>query len=208
MVKEVLDRTLYKDMKFRDKFQSMCFYEGRGPEGLDLNNLKEAVYITFTKDPSYVLCLDEKVCTVYKDGGIVTTLDAKYDNFDANMASLIMSMNDIAVLTEPEMYGNPEDKVDIIEKRSAVKENDASVQYGKSYSERKEQFLNTKYESLSPEDKEIVKRHTSHEVRVTYVDRTFMDKIIDRDFGTKMKEQNIETTKTTKSNTREPGPER
>lgn len=195
-VSEILNRTVYKDMTFTDRFNAMLFYEGRGPEEFDLKDPKETVYITSAKNPEYVLRMDKDGCTVIKNGEEVMQLAGKDDNYEERLESLLGTMEDIAVITEAEAKKDPEERVRIIEERALVKENEASIQYSKSYEERKEHFLNTDFESMKPEDKEIFKRYTAHEIKVTYVDRTFTEKIIDRDFGTKMKEEKAETTRT------------
>ena len=48
--------------------------------------------------------------------------------------------------------------VKLIEERSGVKENQATVQYKLSYTEQKERFLNTDFESLAAEEKKLVQK--------------------------------------------------
>lgn len=194
-VDAVLNRTLYKDMTPLERFQEMIYYEGRTPSV----SSEDPTYIMSAKDPNFVLKLSEEGFSIFKNGKEVAFMKSSQEFYEQQLENFLTHMKDVAVLTESEMKMEAKDKIAIIEERVATKENEASKQYFKDYQERKEQFLNTKIEDMSPEDKEIAKSYTDHEIQVTYVERSFSEKIMDMDFGTKMREQTVETTRTTRS---------
>lgn len=195
----VLDKHLYKEESFLERFQSMLYYEGRGPEGIDLRKPDAPYYVLSAKDPNIVLKVSKDEFEIIKDGSTVAKMDALQEGFEEQLSSLLSKMEDVAVLTEDEMKREPAEKVALIERRALSKENEASKQYYRDYDEKKEQFVNTKIEDMSPEDKEIVKSYTCHEIRETYVERSFSEKIMDMDFGTKLREEHVQETRTTRS---------
>ena len=184
----ILDKTLYCGMSFQDKFQAMLYYEGRGPELLDLNRLSEPVYIMSAIHPEYVLKLDQNGYALLQNGEAVLNLGKDSPKFEEQLEAMMESMEEIAVLSQQEIELSPEKRVRLIEERAGRKENAASRQYALSYEERKERFLNIAYEAMSPEEQELIKRCHEHKMVISFVDRSFGERINDRVLQEKMRE--------------------
>ena len=172
-VERILDKTVYQGMSFVDKFQAMLYYEGRGPEQLDLNHLSEPVYITSAINPEYVLKLDKNGYALLQNGETVLSLGKESPKFEEQLESMLCSMEEIAVLSKEEAEQPPEKRVQLIEERAGIKENAASNQYALNYEERKERFLNMDFEVMSPEEQELIRRCFEHKTVISFVDRSF-----------------------------------
>ena len=179
-VERILDRTLYQGMSFLDKFQAMLYYEGRGPEQLDLNHLSEPVYITSVINPEYVLKLDQNGYALLQNGETVLSLGKESPKFEEQLESMLCSMEEIVVLSKEEAELPPEKRVQLIEERAGIKENAASNQYALNYEERKERFLNMDFEVMSPEEQELIRRCFEHKTVISFVDRSFEERMNDR----------------------------
>ncbi len=198
-VEQVLDKTIYHGMNFMERWKAMVYYEGRGLEGMNLENLSEPVYIISAKNPEYVLKLDNIGYSLLQNGETVMELGRAEPKFGQQLEAMIHSMEDIAVISEKEAKRSPEERVKIIEERISIKENEASRQYYRTYKEKKEQFLNSDLESMSLTDREIMKRYMAHKIEFTYIDRTFTERVMDKEFNNKIKEKSREITRMEKS---------
>jgi len=194
----ILDKTLYRGLSFRDKFQAMLYYEGRGSEQLDLNRLPEPVYITSAINPEYVLKLDQSGYALLLNGEAVLDLGKDSPKFEEQLEAMLDSMEEIAVLSQQEIEHSPEERVQLIEERAEIKENAASKQYALNYEERKERFLNADFETMPPEEQELIRRCFEHKTVISFVDRSLGERMSDR----VLQEQLMEHTKTRK--TKEP----
>ena len=183
----VLKDTLYKDKSFEQAFEDKCYYEGRAPEGFRLESIQSHVYVMSVYNPSYVVRLDEKGLTVLDHGKEQLSIPADAPDFAEKRNVLLQSMNGIAIVTEKELSEAP-DRAALIESRAAVKDNEASKQYYKIYKQKKEEFIRSDANDMNPADREIAKTYLEHDIKITYVDRTFAEKIPDMDFGKKMQE--------------------
>lgn len=197
-VERILNKTLYRGMSFRDKFQAMLYYEGRGTEQLDLNRLPEPVYITSAINPEYVLKLDQNGYALLQNGEAVLNLGKDSPKFEEQLEAMLDSMEEIAVLSQQEIERSPEERVQLIEERAEIKENAASKQYALNYEERKERFLNADFEIMPPEEQELIRRCFEHKTVISFVDRSLGERMSDR----VLQEQLMEHTKTRK--TKEP----
>ena len=88
--------------------------------------------------------------------------------------------------------------MELIEERAEIKENAASKQYALNYEERKERFLNADFETMPPEEQELIRRCFEHKTVISFVDRSLGERMSDR----VLQEQLMEHTKTRK--TKEP----
>lgn len=202
-VDKILDKYLYTEEHYIDRFQSMLYYEGRGPKGLDLRNITTPYYIVSAKDPDIVLKVSNKDLEIIKNGSSIVKIDTLQPEFEKQFSELLSKMKDVAVLTEEEMKSEPNKKISIIEERILSKENEASKQYYKDYNEQKEQFINTKYDDMSPENKKIAEKYRSHEITETYVEKAYVEKIMDMDYEEKLQTEYTETNKKTKHTEKE-----
>ena len=109
-------------------------------------------------------------------------------NFEEQLEAMMESMEEIAVLSQQEIELSPEKRVRLIEERAGRKENAASWQYALSYEERKERFLNTDYEAMPPEEQELIRRCFEHKTVISFVDRSFGERMNDRVLQEKMLE--------------------
>ena len=89
----------------------------------------------------------------------------------------------------------PEERVQLITERAAIKENAASGQYRGSYDEQKERFLSMDYEAMAPDEKVLVHQYMTHEIVTTKVDRSYRERVGDREFGSRIREQKHEKAK-------------
>ncbi len=195
-VDSVLKDTLYNDKFFEQAFEDKCYYEGRAPEGFRLESIKSPVYIMSVYNPSYVVRLDKKGLTVLDHGKEQLSIPVDAPDFAEKRNALLQSMDGIAIVTEKELSETP-DRAALIESRAAVKDNEASKQYYKIYKQKKEEFIRSDVNDMNPADREIAKTYLEHDIKITYVDRTFMEKITDMDFGKKMQETRETRTRST-----------
>ena len=156
------------------------YYEGRGPEQLDLNHLSEPVYITSVINPEYVLKLDQNGYALLQNGETVLSLGKESPKFEEQLESMLCSMEEIVVLSKEEAELPPEKRVQLIEERAGIKENAASNQYALNYEERKERFLNMDFEVMSPEEQELIRRCFEHKTVISFVDHSFEERMNDR----------------------------
>lgn len=194
-VEQILNKTLYQSMDYLERFQAMVYYEKRGPEKLDLKNRTEPVYITSAVNPEYVLKLDKEGYTLLQNGEPILAVSETDSMFGSNLEQMLDSMEDIAVLTAKEAEQSPEERVQLIAERAAIKENAASGQYRGSYDEQKERFLSMDYEAMTPEEKALVHQYMAHEIVTTKVDRSYRERVGDREFGSRIREKKQEKPK-------------
>ncbi len=209
-VEQILNKTLYQNMDYLERFQAMVYYEKRGPEKLDLKNRTEPVYIASAVNPEYVLKLDKEGYTLLQNGEPILTVSETDAKFGSNLEQMLDSMESIAVLTAKEAEQSPEERVQLIAERAAIKENAASGQYRGSYDEQKERFLSMDYEAMTPEEKALVHQYMAHEIVTTKVDRSYRERVGDREFGSRIREQKQEKPKDNskkKNKTKERGKE-
>ncbi|MBP3593951.1 MAG: hypothetical protein J6J44_05435 [Lachnospiraceae bacterium] len=209
-VEQILNKTLYQDMDYLERFQTMVYYEKRGPEKLDLKNRTEPVYIASAVNSEFVLKLDKEGYTLLQNGEPILAVSEKDPQFSSNLEQMLDSMEDIAVLTAKEAEQSPEERVQLIAERAALKENAASGQYRGSYDEQKERFLSTDYEAMTPEEKALMHQYMAHEIVTTKVDRFYRERLGDREFGSRIREQKQEKSKDNskkKNKTKERGKE-
>ena len=209
-VEQILNKTLYQSMDYLERFQAMVYYEKRGPEKLDLKNRTEPVYIASAVNPEFVLKLDKEGYTLLQNGDPILTVSETDSKFGSNLEQMLDSMEDIAVLTAKEAEQSPEERVQLIAERAAIKENAASGQYRGSYDEQKERFLSMDYEAMTPEEKALVHQYKTHEIVTTKVDRSYRERVGDREFGSRIREQKQEKPKDNskkKNKTKERGKE-
>ena len=209
-VEQILNKTLYQSMDYLERFQAMVYYEKRGPEKLDLKNRTEPVYIASIVNPEFVLKLDKEGYILLQNGEPILAVSEKDPQFSSNLEQMLDSMESIAVLTAKEAEQSPEERVQLIAERAAIKENAASGQYRGSYNEQKERFLSMDYEAMTPEEKVLVHQYMSHEIVTTKVDRSYRDRVGDREFGSRIREQKQEKPKDNskkKNKTKERGKE-
>lgn len=194
-IESILDKVLYTEMDFIEKFEAKMFYEGRGPEGLSIKNPETDIYIVSGRNP-------ELVIHVGQSGNLEVTENGRHklnitkDNpmYEQSLKAMLESIEDPAVLTKDEMHQEPSERVRIIEERLSTKENEATRILETTYEERKARCVNSNPER-GFEDAEFQAahtEHTSHSVEVKYIDRTFTEKIQDMDFGQKRVERTIE----------------
>lgn len=209
-VEQILNKTLYQNMDYLERFQAMVYYEKRGPEKLELKNRTEPVYIASAVNPEFVLKLDKEGYTLLQNGEPILAVSETDPQFDSNLEQMLDSMEDIAVLTAKEAEQSPEERVQLIAERAAIKENAASDQYRESYDKQKERFLFTDYEAMTPEEKVLVHQYMTHEIITTKVDRSYRERVGDREFGSRIREQKQEKLKDNskkKNKTKERGKE-
>ena len=194
-VEQILNKTLYQNMDYLERFQAMVYYEKRGPEKLDLKNRTEPVYIASAVNPEFVLKLDKEGYTLLQNGEPILAVSETDSQYGSNLEQMLDSMESIAVLTAKEAEQSPEERVQLITERAAIKENAASGQYRGSYDEQKERFLSTDYEAMTPEEKTLVHQYMAHEIVTTKVDRSYRERVCDREFGSRIREQKQEKPK-------------
>lgn len=209
-VEQILNKTLYQNMDYLERFQAMVYYEKRGPEKLDLKNRTEPVYIASAVNPEFVLKLDKEGHTLLQNGEPILAVSETDSQFGSNLEQMLDSMESIAVLTAKEAEQSPEERVQLIAERAAIKENAASGQYRGSYNEQKERFLSMDYEAMTPEEKALVHQYMAHEIVTTKVDRSYRERVGDREYGSRIREQKQEKPKDNskkKNKTKERGKE-
>ena len=197
-VDTVLDETICKGMPYLNKVQMKMKLEGRCPENMNLQTMPEPVYFTSASNPDYMLKVDMQGLVVLKNGEAVMSMERTSPDFEDNLIMMFDSMENMVAITETEAGRSPQEKVKLIEERSGVKENQATVQYKLSYTEQKERFLNTEYNSLEEEEKKLVQKFMAHETKTAFVDRSYAVKMSEKDYGTRMKEQKTEKKRSSK----------
>lgn len=194
----VLDETICKGMSYMDKVQMKMKLEGRCPEDMNFQTMTEPVYFTSSSNPDYMLKVDMQGLVVLKNGEAIMSMERTTPDFEDNLIMMFDSMENMVAITETEAGRSSQEKVKLIEERSGVKENQATIQYKLSYTEQKERFLNTDFESLEAEEKELVQKFLEHETKISYVDRSYAVKMAEKDYGTRMKEQKTEKKRSSK----------
>ncbi len=189
LIDKILSQTLYKGMSYLERFQAMLYYEDRGPTERTLNYLTEPIYIISAVNPDYVLKLDSTGYALLQHGEVVMSLGREEPKFEEQLERMLDKMEDIAVLSQKEVEDLPiEERIQRIEQRASIKENEASKQQEHSYEERKNHFITCDFDSMSQEEKELMKQYHSHKTKTFVVDHFVEKRMIDKMLREKMKD--------------------
>lgn len=185
---KIVDSVMFKNLSNEDKMINRLYLEGRG-DAVMINNYPKYIidieshgHVKFT-EKGMDIDIDDHKYSLSKD-------DPKYESY---MTRLLNAMKDPVILTEAE-YNDPT-KDQIISRRAA---NIGKTPAIKAYKELDDHFKQELYEVHSRDDvkenfsgkqKEAVKKFSEHIVTDRYVDRTFVEKIMDGDVGRKLKQE-------------------
>lgn len=192
-INRILDSVLYSDMTELEKTENRLYYEGCG--NIELENPASVRYLVSARDPQFVIRIKPEGMDILRNGALEREIPRGDEQYGTLLMRMIDSMKEPVVMTEEEIAASKEEKTEIINSRRRINQKTEALDYLEDVDNSKKTEIHgilnqSEARHLDARQQEAVRRHLSHETTDTYVDRTFMEKIMDKDLSKKLRQEN------------------